>query len=401
MFKIIAIDDNPVVVESLKDIIPWSDLGFTLAGTFTDSKKALDYVEQNRIDVILTDISMEEPDGIELVKICEAKHPHIKFILLSAFRNFEYARDAIRYRNVLEYLTKPLDFRKLCTILSSLSENMTKENKNEFSSEVNLDRRLEFFSNLLCRYVSDSDEINKNLEALGIKADFGTSPCSIVTLHIENFESYIENVWKHSTLQLYYAISNSMPFETKNAYYSLANYAYGNIVWIIIHKSNENLPVIVNEFEDTITSNLSEFLRMELSINYHKTYSSIRELISSENLIQTELPNENKTIAKAVEYMKKNYHQDLSMKVVADYVFMSSSYFSTYFKKVTGERFIDMLTKIRITNAAKFLEQKNLRVNDVCEMVGYNHIGNFYEKFKKYYNMTPAEYKNKFMSDDE
>lgn len=401
MFRIIVLDDNPVVVESLKDIIPWSDLGFTLAGTFTDSKKALDYVGKNPVDVILTDISMEEPDGLELVRICESEYPHIRFILLSAFRNFEYAREAIRYRNVLEYLTKPLDFPKLCSILSSLSENMTSENKNEFSSEINLDRRLEFFSNLLCRYVLEPEEINRNLTTLGIKADSKTSPCSIVAFHIENFESYIENVWKHSTLQLYYAISNSMPFETKSAYYSLANYAYGNIVWIIIHKSGENLPAIVNNFEDTLTSNLSEFLNMELSVNYHKTYGSIHELILSANLTQTELPNENKTIAKAVEFMQENYHQDLSMKVVADYVFMSSSYFSTYFKKVTGERFIDMLTKIRITNAAKFLKQKNLRVNDVCEMVGYNHMGNFYEKFKKYYNMTPAEYKNKFMSDDE
>lgn len=402
MFKIIAIDDNPVVVESLKDIIPWESLGFSLESVFTNSRKAMDYLECNSIDVVLTDIAMEEPDGLEIVKICDQKYPNIKIILLSAFRNFEYAREAIRYRNVHEYLTKPLDFSKLCTVLSDIAYELKKaKSQSDFSSGATLDKRLEFFSDLMCRHSVKADEIDKELSALGINANALTTPCSVITLHIENFDKYIEDVWKHSTLQLYFAINNVLPFETKDAYYSLANYAYGNIVWIIIHKNSIQTSDTIFNFEKTLTGNLSEFMKMSVSVTSRKTYNNICELVSNANLSQPKLPNENATIAKALEYMNQNYAKDLSMKMVADYVFMSSSYFSTYFKKMTGEKFIDMLTRIRITNAARYLENKNLSINEVCEMVGYNHIGNFYEKFKKIFNMTPAEYKSKFVRDDE
>lgn len=402
MFKIIAIDDNPVVVESLRDIIPWSQLGFDLAETFTNSQKAMDYIADNHVDVILSDIAMEEPNGLEIVRICEDTYPHIKIILLSAFRDFEYARKAIRYRNVLEYLTKPLDFGVLCDILKNLAESMhLPAGHSDFSSENTINRRLELFSNILCGYNVSPEEINESLNLLGINADAVNTPCSIVTLHIENLDNYLANVWKYSTLQLYYAICNAVPFESDNAYYSLANYSYSNLVWIIVHKDGSDNALTLRNFENDISSNLKELLQLDIGINFHKTYDNMCDLVSADALVHPEMPNENKTIAKAVAYMEENFAKDLSMKDVADYVFMSSSYFSTYFKRITGQKFIDMLTKIRITKAAEYLQQENLRVNEVCEMVGYGHMGNFYEKFKKYYNMTPAEYKNQFVRDNE
>ena len=397
MLNVIAVDDNPVVVDTLKEVVPWEELGFNLVSVFTDSRKALDYVNQNHVDIIISDIAMAEPNGLEIVKICESSYPHIKIILLSAFRNFEYAREAIRYRNVLEYLTKPLDFGVLCEILKNLSaERKSQPVKNEFSSEASLDERLEFFSNLMCEYTVTDEEITQSLHKLNIKANPHTTACTIVSFHIDEFDSYIENTWKYSSLQLYYAISNAFPPENDEAYFSLANYAYANITWIIIHKNSESISQTVESFKERLISNLKDFLKMNLSINFHKTYRSLCEFVTSSTLAHPDVPNSDQTIAGALSYMQENYHKDLSMKEVADVVFMSPSYFSTYFKRATNEKFIDMLTKIRIENAAKFLKQDDLKVNEICEMVGYSHMGNFYEKFKKIYGMTPAEYKNKF-----
>ena len=397
MLKLIAIDDNPVVVDSLKDIMPWQELGFSLEGTFTDSRKAMDYIAKNKVDLIISDIAMEEPDGLEIVKICEESYPHIKIILLSAFRNFEYAREAIRHRNVLEYLTKPLDFSELTELLKRFSASKAQPDvRSEFSSESNVDKRLEFFSNIMCEYTVTDEEISKNLASLNIDADPHNTPCTLVSFHIDSFENYIKNVWKYSSLQLYYAINNAAAFETDDAYFSLANYAYANITWIIIHKNPDNIPKVVEEFKNNLITNLNDLLKMDVTINFHKTYENLCRFVTSSTLAHTEIPNSDRTISNALSYMEENYHKDLSMKEVADAVYMSPSYFSTYFKKATGEKFIDMLTKIRMENAAKLLKQDNLKVNEICEMVGYSHIGNFYEKFKKAYNMTPAEYKNKF-----
>ena len=75
---------------------------------------------------------------------------------------------------------------------------------------------------------------------------------------------------------------------------------------------------------------------------------------------------------------------------------MSPNYFSSYFKLKTGEKFIDYLSALRMEAAADILTgNSNLSVLDVCNMVGYNHLGYFYKKFKKHYGLTPMEYKDK------
>ena len=91
MLRLILIDDDQFSLETLASLIPWSEFGFDVIGTFSNSKKAVEFIKEQKPDCIITDIRMPEPDGMSIVKTCAENYPKIKIILFSAYRDFEYA----------------------------------------------------------------------------------------------------------------------------------------------------------------------------------------------------------------------------------------------------------------------------------------------------------------------
>ncbi|MFI3212960.1 MAG: response regulator [Eubacteriales bacterium] len=94
----------------------------------------------------------------------------------------------------------------------------------------------------------------------------------------------------------------------------------------------------------------------------------------------------------ALLFIEEHYQEDISRNDVADYVFLSSSYFSRCFKRVVGVKFIDHLTKLRIQKSCELLMDCNNKISDVCEQVGYNSPSYFTRVFKCTMGVTPNEY---------
>ena len=103
-------------------------------------------------------------------------------------------------------------------------------------------------------------------------------------------------------------------------------------------------------------------------------------------------------IEKVYEYMNENYYKDISLGEAADYVHISQSYLSLYFKKVTKKNFIDVLTEIRMQNAIKFLSETSYSIEKICDMVGYKNLSHFRNVFKRYFGITPAKYRKRSKS---
>lgn len=103
--------------------------------------------------------------------------------------------------------------------------------------------------------------------------------------------------------------------------------------------------------------------------------------------------NMNEQISQAAEFIKLNYQRDISLDDVARAVALSPYYLSKLFKTVTGENFIDHLTKYRLSIAAKLLRDGSFNVSEICFRVGYNDPNYFSKLFKKYYHMNPSDYK--------
>lgn len=100
-------------------------------------------------------------------------------------------------------------------------------------------------------------------------------------------------------------------------------------------------------------------------------------------------------MSKALEYMKANYSRDLSLKTVADELYISTWYLSKLLKKKTGDNFINILNEIRVEKAKKLILDPKRKIYEVAGEVGFTDIPYFTKIFKKITGYTPMEYKNK------
>ena len=381
---------------ALKKLIPWSELGYEVTGTFSCSDDAIEFLANNSVDVVITDICMPKPDGLDLVELCHKEHSCIKIILLSAYRDFEYAQKALRYENVVDYITKPADYKSVVAVLKKIASNTLPKNS-FFSSENDIYIRLQFFSNLLCGNITEADNLMEQFSTLGINLVPEEATCTFVVFQIRNFNVFLEKTSKYNSVQLYNAITNLHPFITHDGYFSLALYSYGNIAWLIIHQT-ENPETVTESFASSMIENFRSIWNVDATVSSCRTYSSILELVNVQNIDDTQLSDtsDNEIINSAIDYINEHLNENISLDEVARHVFMCPPYFSSYFKKKTGERFIDRLTSIRMERAAHLLaNDKNISVTEVCNMIGYNHLGYFYRKFKQFYGVTPTEYRTK------
>lgn len=128
MYKLLVVDDEKIVCQGISQSINWHDYNIEIVGTATDGKKALDLVKITMPDIVLTDIRMPEYDGIWLCEHLNNYYPNIKKIVLSAYKDFEYAKSAIS-SNVHDYLLKPIDVDALINSIMSVSNLISKSEK--------------------------------------------------------------------------------------------------------------------------------------------------------------------------------------------------------------------------------------------------------------------------------
>lgn len=100
-------------------------------------------------------------------------------------------------------------------------------------------------------------------------------------------------------------------------------------------------------------------------------------------------------VQKAADYIKLNYSEKISIKEIADQLYLSPNYLSELFKKHTGKTISEYLTEYRLEKACQLLDHAEYRVGDVSGMVGIHDGRYFSNMFKKKYGMTPTEYRNR------
>ena len=101
------VDDEPYVRESLLSLVRWNDIGVTAVMAYPSVKEALAACDCNVPDIIISDIMMPGVDGLEFSAIVNEKYPTVRFIILSGYSDFEYAKAALKNR-VIRYLVKPI-----------------------------------------------------------------------------------------------------------------------------------------------------------------------------------------------------------------------------------------------------------------------------------------------------
>lgn len=123
MLKVMIVDDEPIMRKGIISKIDWEELQLVNAGEARDGSDALEQIMEKQPNIVLTDIRMPEMDGLELIARARKFDPELRFIVISGYEDFQYAREAIRY-GVSDYLLKPVSRDELRSSLVKLRDEL-------------------------------------------------------------------------------------------------------------------------------------------------------------------------------------------------------------------------------------------------------------------------------------
>ncbi len=137
VIRMLIVDDEPVICEGLRCTINWEEIGVHVVGEAYDGAEALQIVNEQEVDVVLSDIRMEGMDGLQLAERLKDQFPNVRVIMLSGYEDFEYARQAIRL-GVSDYLLKPVDIDELIEVVKKIAAGIQAEERDGGVQEVKL-----------------------------------------------------------------------------------------------------------------------------------------------------------------------------------------------------------------------------------------------------------------------
>ncbi|MBU3157158.1 response regulator [Clostridium estertheticum] len=267
-YKIMIVDDEFFICDGLMSF-HWKDLGFNAVSCAYNGEEALELLNKELVDVIITDIKMPFMDGIELMKRVHSQFQNIKIVLLTGYKEFDYAKAAIK-SGVSEYLLKPVNINELTSIFKHLKKELDKESKipkmlKTYEKQINESLPLaaeKFLKDIVEEKVYDLDEINEKINLLELNLNYKSYSCAI-------FQSqYISDLWQNENKR----IRNSSIFQNISQYLKINNLGYFFI--------NHNFEIVIF-FNFNVPEHIKcerEYLKEKLEALKALIYNSLSEI---------------------------------------------------------------------------------------------------------------------------
>lgn len=123
MYKVAIIDDEPLIVEGLSKTIEWEKWDCRVAGFAYNGKEGMELIRSVRPDILISDINMPEMDGLKMIAGLKSEFPDMQLIILTGYREFEYARQAIEL-GVSRFLLKPSKMNELYEAIEAVTTRL-------------------------------------------------------------------------------------------------------------------------------------------------------------------------------------------------------------------------------------------------------------------------------------
>lgn len=501
-YNVLLVDDDQRIRLGLSRHIDWNRLGYNppvLAANVAQAREAL---LSNNIDLLVTDIRLPDESGLEFCRQVRLQYPDMPIFVLSAFSDFEYARDAIRF-GVKRYFTKPTDLSALSSAMADTRKELdriasSRESESAHARHqtrtyrfllshlwanlahgvIKQDEALQtFFSenhivfpytrflllrlkapisiltasqNLLYGALDAAEcishpflaEDNSICFLLNIPDEAALETALCIFLDQAPFEAVLDisgfvasldqlpecmtqlnHIHSSGRIRRFTPPALSLPaptFDSKQIDSLLS--AIGSNDEANVMKILDTLyPVYADlsfdarcDFFARLLLQLSLYMErfgISLSDLYGKGFSTSRMARQLEAPAQMDtwlrehirrilsILKENQAtysaqiIRDVCNYISVHYAEGITLSSVAAAIYLSPSYVSKLFKKVTGEKFIDYLTSVRIEKAMQLLTSRDSRIYEVAEKVGYKSTKHFSQAFRAHTGKTPIEYK--------
>lgn len=126
MYRVILIDDEKLIVEGLRRVIRWPDYDCQVVGTASDAEEGAQLIRELRPHIVFTDIRMPGRDGLSMVAGLRSEFPDMQVVILTGYRDFAYAQEAIRL-GVTRFLLKPSKMDEIREALQAALEQLERK----------------------------------------------------------------------------------------------------------------------------------------------------------------------------------------------------------------------------------------------------------------------------------
>lgn len=445
MYKLIIVDDEISTHELLKDYIENVIGEFEVVGCFKDGSEAIKFLNNNHVDVVITDIKMPKVSGLELAKYIYENNPLIKVVIVSGYGEFEYAKEAISY-NVSDYLLKAIDLRELTKVLKKIETQLHETKKTTYDVDY-VTQREGFCTDLIVGALGN-DEIEIEYEKCNMPYQINDAKIALYKCRFLNYKDVLDKRWNYDAEYFSDAINGILQ--------SVVNEHVGGVVVEINKHDDYMIVAIITDFvisgiEKKLEENLRDIMILDseiikitdfcgiyetgnysnvfdenelckIMISYVKMYGTknaqrvinrVIELMNNDTeelMISTGVqsnsdnpdevaynvsgvkPDKDEIIDKAKEYINKNYMKDISYTDVADELYFNAVYFSRYFKQRTGITLGDYILEIRMKKAIEYLST-DIKISEIPSLCGYKNTRTFQRIFKNYTGYSATDYK--------
>lgn len=337
MFTIVIVEDESIEREALRFIINKGiEHGVELLEASTGSE-AIRLIDKTHIDLMLLDINIPHPNGIEVLKYLRSKTTHTKVIVTTAIDDFDIARNMIGLK-VEEYLLKPIRSQVLIDhIKFCLNYNHEKYQKNK---EL-------------------SDNLVSMLEA-GLYAEW-----------MQAIREYVNNI---------YSQGESLHHEKVCEFADIIKQIMERRGWHAEHLKKQIVQL------------------KTLSVSRSTYYKVLMMILNISNTLFDEahghLSQSQEPMQKAFNYIERNLAKNLSLEEVAGKAHVAPSYLSRLFKKNAGINFVSYLRKRRMEIAKNLLDYSDMSIANIAIELSYNDPNYFGRAFKEETGLTPSEYRS-------
>lgn len=169
--KTLLVDDEPHILKKVRTVIESTFEDYQILATKKNGRDALGFIQDQTIDLLITDIRMPEMTGLELAEELRMTHPHIKVIILTGHSEFEYAKKAIQL-SVVDFILKPIVDDQLIKVLAELLVTYSKERNEDIHLPPSTTLGPEETYELVKQYIQDHYLENITLAEIAAKFNF-------------------------------------------------------------------------------------------------------------------------------------------------------------------------------------------------------------------------------------
>ena len=421
MYKVLLVDDEYMITEGLKRLIPFDKWDMEVVATANHADDALDYVREHPVDIVISDVNMPDKTGLEMIQEMKDLLPDAYYILLSGYQEFDYVKKAMNL-SVVDYLVKPVDKVELGHLLEKIVTQLREKVQEPEILSQQLDE--EAFKTHLTQKENWWIGLSKEKQGdflipyyvLGQDWQIVLADQEFEGLLIMPFEAPYQinfEKWKRDVEKtLFYGSVNLDQSESLFSYYEpiYRVIIQGNLQQIIDELTLLEKIVLENTPRVSITKQLfTQFVMDVFHLFEHLKADDMTDIVKNIHAITTfedlvAYTKEtltsffgqyrmNENVVSVLEVIGRDYKKELSLKDISKDLFINPVYLGQLIKKETNSTFAELLNKQRIKAAQQLLLSTNDSIEDICYTVGYSNVGYFYKVFRKLCGKSPKAYR--------